>query len=61
MGNKKHNTKKVSKSKEASKDRKKTERSYGDIIKSGRGQKRTINPKRHRGKHTKGTRKGSQK
>jgi len=50
--------KKVSKSKEETKDRKKKEKTYGDSIKSARGQKRILNKKRHRGKHTKGTRKG---
>lgn len=45
------------KTKVVAKNRKKTERSYGDSIKSASGRKRVINPKRHRGKPYKGTRK----
>lgn len=51
--------KKISKSKQESKDRKKIEKVYGDGIKSARGKKKEINKKRHKGSHTKGTRKGN--
>jgi hypothetical protein len=49
--------KKVSKSKQEAKDRKKIEKVYGDGMKNSSGQKKVINKKRHKGSHTKGTRK----
>ena len=49
--------KKISKSKQETKDRKKIEKVYGDGMRTARGQKQEINKKRHKGKHSKGTRK----
>ena len=57
MGNKRTKVKKISKSKQGTKDRKKIEKIYGDVIRNARGQKNEINKKRHKGSHTKGTRK----
>lgn len=59
MGNKRAKVKKGSKSKQDNKDRKKIEKIYGDGIRNSRGQKNVINKKRHKGSHTKGTRKGN--
>jgi hypothetical protein len=51
--------KKISKSKQESKDRKKIEKIYGEGMRASSGQKKEINKKRHKGSHTKGTRKGN--
>lgn len=59
MGNKRTKVKKVSKSKQDTKDRKKIEKIYGDGMRSSRGDKNVINKKKHKGSHTKGTRKGN--
>jgi hypothetical protein len=53
----KQKAKSLSNKKKKSKDRKKVEKIYGSTMSSARGQKKEINPKRHKGKHTKGTRK----
>jgi hypothetical protein len=51
--------KRISKSKQETKDRKKIEKVYGDGMRNTRGQKKEINKKRHKGKHSKGTKKGN--
>lgn len=57
MANKRSKVKKKKSNKETSKDRKKRERSYGEIVKFSKGQKRVLNPKRHKKNSYKGTRK----
>jgi len=59
MGNKRAKIKKISKSKQEKKDRKKVEKVYGDGMRNTRGQKNVINKKKHKNSHTKGTRKGN--
>lgn len=59
MGQKKFINKK--KSKEASKDKKKRERIITETYKGGRGTKRELNRKKHKGGHYKGTRKNKAK